>query len=65
MLRDDSCWNNTVATEESVYGSTATLEERLDRIGRSINSLGDEINQLYEMFDVSLINILSIILVFE
>lgn len=62
MLRDDGCWNNTIAIEEKVYDNTSTLEEQLNQIGKTINTLGDEINQLYEMFDVSLINIFSVIL---
>ncbi|KAL3982717.1 Cyclic nucleotide-binding domain family protein [Acanthocheilonema viteae] len=51
MLRDDGYWNNTIAIEKKVYGSTSTLEEQLDEIGKTINALGDEINRLYEMFD--------------
>ncbi|VDK67789.1 unnamed protein product [Onchocerca ochengi] len=58
MLRDDDCWDNTAANEEKVYGSTSILEEQLDGIEMSTKALNEKINQLYEAFDVSLINML-------
>ncbi|KAK6111074.1 Cyclic nucleotide-binding domain family protein [Brugia pahangi] len=51
MLRDDGFWNNTIINAEKVYGSTSILEEQLDEIAETINTLSDEINRLYEMLD--------------
>ncbi|VDN81500.1 unnamed protein product [Brugia pahangi] len=54
VLQEYPLARRNLTQKEKVYGSTSILEEQLDEIAETINTLSDEINRLYEMLDVSL-----------
>uniref|UniRef100_A0A915PIM8 Cyclic nucleotide-binding domain-containing protein n=1 Tax=Setaria digitata TaxID=48799 RepID=A0A915PIM8_9BILA len=51
MLQDGDYYDSKMTDENEVNGNTSTTEKQLDGIGKALNTLSDEINHFYEIFD--------------